>query len=117
MQASKALRFAFALTFALPWSNLLSAADEDAGRIMRPVDGAGLTNGQADIIATAPSGKLELDGQPVEAQQPFPNVFHAVIKVSPGTHTLVLSWNGGKKEIHFFSGPTPPTGFAPFHQH
>jgi predicted CXXCH cytochrome family protein len=93
------------------------AADEDAGKIMRPVDGAALANGQADIIATAPSGKLELDGQPIQPEQPFPNVFHAVVKVTPGMHTLALLWDGGKKEIHFFSGNNPPAGFAPFHQH
>lgn len=93
------------------------AADEDAGKIMRPVDGAALANGQADIIATAPSGKLELDGQPIQPEQPFPNVFHAVVKVTPGMHTLALLWDGGKKEIRFFSGSNPQAGFAPFHQH
>jgi predicted CXXCH cytochrome family protein len=97
--------------------DLVSAADEGDGKIMRPVDGAVLTNGQVDVIATAPSGKLELDGQPVQAQQPFPNVFHAVQKVSPGSHTLALLWEGGKKEIRFFAGANPPAGFAVFNEH
>lgn len=96
---------------------ILSAADDDVGKIMRPVDGAAFSSGQVDIIATAPSGKLELDGEPISAQEPFPNVFHADIKVTPGVHTLTLRWGGQKKEIKFFSGATPPSGFAPFHEH
>jgi predicted CXXCH cytochrome family protein len=84
---------------------------------MRPVDGAALPDDKADIIASAPSGKLRIDGQPIQSDEPFPNVFHALVKVSPGAHVLSLSWDGGKKEIRFFSGPNPPDGFAPFHQH
>jgi len=96
---------------------LVRAADGDAGKIMRPVDGAALPTGQADIIVSAPSGKLQLDGRPIQADEPFPNVFHAVVKVDPGAHVLSLSWSGGTKEVRFFSGPNPPAGFAPFHQH
>jgi predicted CXXCH cytochrome family protein len=44
-------------------------------------------------------------------------VFHAVLKPSPGTHSLVLLWDGGKKEVHFFVGANPPSGYQPFHQH
>ncbi len=95
----------------------LSAADNDAGKIMRPTDGAALASNEADIIATAPSGKLTLDGKDIAAQQPFPNVFHAVAKVNPGVHSLTLSWEGGKKEIRFYTGPAPPAGFALFHEH
>ena len=40
---------------------------EDAGKIVRPTDGAALETGDVDIIATAPAGKLELDGKPVVA--------------------------------------------------
>ena len=105
---------ALALFVGLPWS--LAAADEE-GKIMRPVDGSVLTNDQADIIATAPAGKLLLDGQPLAAEQPFPDVFHSVSKVNPGMHSLALHWEGGKTEIKFFFGPNPPAGFAPFHQH
>jgi predicted CXXCH cytochrome family protein len=96
---------------------LVSAADEEAGKIMRPVDGAAFAANQVDIIATAPSGKLQLDGQPITVEEPFPNVFHTVIKVSSGIHTLSLLWEGEKKEIRFFAGGAPPSGFAPFHQH
>jgi predicted CXXCH cytochrome family protein len=95
----------------------LFAADEGEGKIMRPVDGAALANGQLDVIATAPSGKLLLDGQPVQVEQPFPNVLHAVQKVSPGIHTLALVWGGGRKEIRFFAGVNPPAGFAVFNEH
>src|ERR1700730_9548339 len=93
---------------------LVSAADEDAGKIMGPADGAALAGNQVDIIAMTPSAKLQLDGQPISAAEPFPNVFHTVIKVSPGTHALALLWEGGKKEIRFFVGSDPPNGFEPF---
>jgi predicted CXXCH cytochrome family protein len=95
---------------------LLCAADE-AGKIMRPADGAALETGPVDIVATAPAGKLELDGKPLNAAQPFPNVFHASAPAAAGVHSLALSWEGGRKEIRFFVGPNPPAGFQPFHQH
>ena len=68
-------------------------------------------------VATAPAGKLQLDGVVIQPEQPFPDVFHATLKVSPGLHSLVLLWEGGKKEVHFFVGPNPPATFQPFHQH
>ena len=90
---------------------------EDAGQIMRPTEGAALRGSDVDIVATAPGGAILLDGKAVSAEQPFPNVWHAAVKASPGVHLLTLSWDGGKKEVHFYSGPNPPAGFAPFHQH
>jgi predicted CXXCH cytochrome family protein len=96
---------------------LLTAADNDAGRIMRPTDGAALASSDVDIVASAPNGKLALDGTDIVAEQSFPNVFHAVVKAGAGVHSLVLSWDGGKREIHFYTGADPPTGFTPFHQH
>jgi predicted CXXCH cytochrome family protein len=106
------------LIFAEKWPGAdLTTQEPELGKIMRPVDGAAVPNDQADIIATAPAGKLELDGQPIQVQEPFPNVFHVIIKVASGVHTLRLSWDGGKKEIRFSSGAKPPAGFAPFHRH
>ena len=96
---------------------VVSLGADEAGKIMRPSDGAAFTGADVDIVATAPAGKLELDGRPVVAEQPFPNVFHAMVKVTPGIHSLALSWEGGKKEIRFYSGATPPAGFAAFHTH
>jgi predicted CXXCH cytochrome family protein len=96
---------------------ILSSADDDTGKIIRPVDGAAFSSSEVDIIAIAPSGKLELDGEPIRAQEPFPNVLHAFIKVTSGVHILSLRRDGQKKEIRFFSGVTPPSAFAPFHQH
>jgi len=116
MRLSFALLAASALLPALAGITLY-AADEGPGKIMRPVDGAALANGRLDVIATAPSGRLELDGQPMAAQQPFPNVLHAVQKVSPGIHILALLWEGGRKEIRLFSGPNPPNGFTAFIDH
>ena len=97
--------------------NLLSAADDDAGKILRPADNSSYATGQIDLVATAPSGKLQLDGVLIQPEQPFPDVFHTTLKPSPGSHSLVLLWEGGKKEVHFFVGPNPPSAFQPFHQH
>ena len=96
---------------------LLSAADEEAGKIMRPAANSSHPSGDVDIVATAPAGKLQLDGAPVPSEQPFPNVLHATVKPTNGPHSLVLVWEGGKKEVRFFVGPNPPAGFQPFRQH
>ena len=90
---------------------------EDAGKIMRPADWAAYASGEVDIVATAPSGKLELDGVPVVAAEPFPNVFHGKAKADPGKHTLALVWEGGRKEVNFFVGEGPPSEYKPFSQH
>jgi predicted CXXCH cytochrome family protein len=96
---------------------VLPAADEDAGKIMRPAINSLYEKGLIDLIATAPEGKLELDGVLIQTEQPFPDVFHATLKASPGMHSLVLLWEGGKKEVHFFVGSNPPPDFQLFHQH
>ena len=93
------------------------AAAEPKGKIMRPTDRAVLPDGDVDIIATAPGGKLFLDGRPAAAEQPFPNVFHAVLKTSAGLHTLALTWEGGQVQTRFFAGAGAPEGFRPFHRH
>jgi predicted CXXCH cytochrome family protein len=96
---------------------LMLAADEDAGKILRPANNSSHERGQVDLVATAPSGKLQLDGTFIQTEQPFPDVFHATLKSSPGLHSLILLWEGGKKEVLFFVGPNPPAAFQPFHQH
>jgi predicted CXXCH cytochrome family protein len=93
------------------------ASGQNEGRILRPVDGDALSTETADIIATAPAGHLELDGKPIDAEQPFPNVFHARIKTSAGEHRLALVWEGGRNEIRFFTGGNPPAEFKAFQQH
>jgi predicted CXXCH cytochrome family protein len=95
----------------------LSAADDAAGKIMRPVDNSSYASSQIDIVATAPDGKLQLDGAAIAAEQPFPNVLHAVVTAKPGLHSLALAWEGGRKEAHFFVGANAPNGFQPFRQH
>jgi len=95
----------------------LLAADEDAGKILRPADNSFYASGPIDLIAAAPAGKLQLDGIFIQTEQPFPDVFHTTLKSSPGMHSIVLEWEGGKKEVHFFVGPNPPAAFQPFHQH
>jgi hypothetical protein len=106
----------FAVAIALA-CGFVSAADEEAGKIMRPPDRSSHQSGQIDIVATAPSGKLQLDGTPIDFEQPFPNVLHASVKAKPGLHSLALIWESGKKEVQFFVGSNPPAGFQTFHQH
>jgi hypothetical protein len=93
------------------------ATAQDEGKILRPVDGAALSAEIVDIIATAPAGRLELDGQPIETGEPFSNVFHATTRASGGEHVLALVWEGGRQEIRFFVGANPPAEFKPFLQH
>lgn len=95
---------------------MASAIAQDP-KIMRPEDGSALPAGEISIVATAPSGRLELDGKPIEAQQPFPNVFHAKLTPERGQHMLALIWEGGRKEIRFFTGDDPPAEYAAFRQH
>ena len=87
------------------------------GKIMRPVDGAAFTETKVDIVATAPQGKLELDGKPIPAEEPFNDVFHAVVQAAPGRHKLALVWEGGREEVQFFVGEGAPAEFKPFFQH
>ena len=93
------------------------SGEGNSGKIMRPADGAALASGEVDIVATAPAGKLQLDGVPLVAEEPFPNVFHASAKADPGQHTLALIWEGGRKEVNFFVGENPPAEYKPFSQH
>jgi predicted CXXCH cytochrome family protein len=94
-----------------------ASAAEEAGKIMRPADKAAMPSDVVDIVATAPAGKLELDGKSIAAEQPFPNVLHTSVKTTPGEHSLALIWDGGRKEVHFFVGPNPPADFQAFRQH
>jgi predicted CXXCH cytochrome family protein len=93
-----------------------AATAQEQGKILRPVDGAALPDG-VEMSIIARGGKLELDGKPVPADQPFPEVLHAKTKPAPGTHTLALTGEGGRQEIRFFVGGNPPAGFKAFRQH
>ena len=84
---------------------------------MRPAEGAAYPTGDLDVVARAPEGRLELDGKPVSADEPFPDVFHGKLQAAPGEHTLALIWNAGRKEVRFFVGADPPKGFRPFKPH
>jgi hypothetical protein len=107
------------LALALPAAILAAtaAAAQDDAKILRPVEGAAIAGDAIDIIARAPAGRLELDGKPIEAEAPFPNVFHVQAHVSAGEHRLALVWEGGRKEIRFFAGANPPPEFKTFRQH
>ncbi len=98
-------------------SGAVTQDGEIVGKIVRPVDGAAIASGVVEIAATAPAGKQEFDGQPVDAEEPFPGVFHATVKPTPGEHTLALVWEGGREEVKFFVGNQAPAGFQPFVEH
>ena len=110
------VRFLFAVSLALTCAPM-PAADGEAGRILRPAENSWHQVGPVDLVAKAESGKLQLDGAPIQAEQPFPSVFHTTLKVSPGLHSVVLTWEGGRKEVRFFAGANPPAGYQAFHQH
>lgn len=103
------------ILFCLMWSFGAFGAGE--GKILRPADKSALPSADVDIVATAPAGKLELDGKAVAPEQPFPNVFHVKVRAAPGIHRLSLIWEGGSQDIQFYCGSAPPSGFAAFHQH
>jgi hypothetical protein len=107
--------FVLALLAALPPMAVIGA--DEQGKILRPSDGAALTGESVDIIATAPGGRLELDGKAIEAAEPFPDVFHAKAPAAAGVHSLALLWDGGRKEIRFFLGANPPAEFKAFRAH
>ena len=87
------------------------------GKIMRPVDGAAIKGTEIKIVASAPGGRLELDGETISPQEPFKGVFHATVKASPGRHTVALVWEGGREEARIFLGEGPPAEFKPFFHH
>ena len=93
------------------------AADPEVGKILRPVEGAAFPPGEISIIATAPGGKLALDGQAVPAEQPFPDVLLAKTTPSAGIHKLELIWETGRRQLRFFVGDHPPAEFKPFRRH
>ena len=106
---------------ARPWlAALLLAASSPAAernRILRPTDGAALERGRITAFATAPGGRLELDGRAVAAEQPVPGVLRAEIEATPGPHRLELIWPGGRREARFFVGPNAPASFKSYRVH
>jgi len=90
---------------------------QDEGRIMAPVEGAALDGGAVRIIATAPGGRILLDGRAVTLEEPFPSVFHADVTPAPGEHVLELIWEAGRREVKFYVGPNPPPEFSPYREH
>lgn len=96
---------------------LCSARADEVWRILRPVDRAALQSGDLNIIATAPRGRLELDGKPIAAEETFKNVLHARAKAAPGSHTLSLAWDGGRHEIRFFVGSQAAPEFKLYRGH
>jgi predicted CXXCH cytochrome family protein len=113
--AARILATVFATVLATVFATAIAAAQD--ANILRPVDGAAIAGPMLDIIATAPAGRLELDGKTIAADEPFPNVFHAKTAAPTGEHRLALVWEGGRKEIRIFRGANPPAGFKAYQQH
>lgn len=103
------------LALMLTWLPALPA--QEAGRILRPEDASVLAPGEISVVAAGPAEKLELDGQALSPEEPFPNVYHVRITPLEGRHTLALVWQGGRHEISFFVGDDPPPGFRTFRTH
>ncbi len=87
----------------------VAAHSEDPGLIVKPRDGSWLQGAEIDIIAKAPEGRLLLDGEPIDAEKPFPDVLHARVALESGGHALRLESPAGSREIQFQVGG-PPEG-------
>jgi predicted CXXCH cytochrome family protein len=105
------------IIFAILLLGMPAGAAEEAGKIMRPTDRSAIAGGEFEVVARAPGGRLQLDGNTLTAEQPFPNVWRAMVKAPPGTHKLSLVWEGGSTEITIHTGSNPPAGFEPFRAH
>ena len=93
---------ALLLCSALP----LATADN---AIVKPPEGAWLPGDLVQIIARGETGKLLLDDELLDAEEPFPGVFSATARVAPGTHRLRFELPDGVSEITFHSGAEPPS--------
>ena len=90
----------------------------DQGSIIKPPDGAWLRGDSVEVIFKSATGKLLLDGDPVQADEPFPGVFRSRVTVAPGDHTLRLESSDGVHEVRFRTGSDPVAGSAePFVEH
>lgn len=90
----------------------------DRGPIVKPPDGAWLRSESVEIIVKSAKGRLLLDGEPVQADEPFPGVFRSSVTVAPGNHTLRLESSDGVHEVRFRTGSDPGGGVAdPFVEH
>lgn len=100
----------------LAFATGIAGASESA--IVKPADGSWLPEGDLEVIARAEGGQLLLDGEPLEAQEPFPGILHARLKVAPGEHLLRLEGASGSAEVRVEAGDAPQRqGAAPFRHH
>ena len=78
----------------------VSAQDPAPNRILRPADGASLSNGKIEGIAkVAKSGAVFIDGAPVATKEKAPGVLTFLIDAPNGAHTLELKYDGGSPGI------------------
>jgi len=96
---------------------LPSIADDETGKILRPANNSSHTSGPIDLSLTALSGKLQMDGIAIEVEAALSRRASRQRERRPGMHSLVLVWEGGKKEVHFLLVRILPRTFNRFHQH
>ncbi len=97
---------------------LHSAAGADEATIVKPREGTWIQSEEVQVIAKAAGAQLHLDGKPVEADEPFPGVFHARVPISSGQHLLRLESADGIHEVRFRAGGDPVgDGVEPFVDH
>lgn len=101
--------FTCRLTATTILTGLAVQAWADGGAIVKPRDGSWIRSEKVEIIAKAAGAHLRMDGKPVEATEVFPGVFRATVPVSAGRHFLQLEFAEGSHEVHFHSGPDPPS--------
>ena len=85
---------------------------------MRPADGSAFRRGSPiSIVARGPDARLELDGQELTSERPFPGVLHARTTPSAGPHELSLIWPAGRQQVRIFVGKGAPPEFSTFLEH
>ncbi len=85
----------------LAWPALTRAGE---GSIVKPPDGAWIPGGSVEVIALASDGRLFLDGQAIDVEEPFAGVLHARISVPEGRHVVRLDLPEGVEEVTFHAG-------------
>jgi len=96
---------------------LPSIADDETGKILRPANNSSHTSGPIDLVATALSGKLQMDGIAIEVERPFPDVLHASVNAPLECTRWFLCGRAAKRKCISLLVRILPRTFQPFHQH
>lgn len=90
---------------ALLWATGVSPAAD--GPIVKPRNGTWIPGDVLEVIAKVSDARLLVDGEPVQAKEPFPGVLHALLEVTPGRHVLRLASSEGLQEVVVHTGDAP----------